>query len=149
MNKGYVYVLSNPALPGLVKIGYSMHSGAARRAQLSNTSVPHSFELVFEVLIPSAFLAEQEIHRRLARYRESEGREFFRVDTASAIWAVIDVFVAYMGLESAFFAEWQDHVNNFAPAIPATPPAPETQQAHAERMAKASVTLAGLRALLD
>ena len=42
--KGLVYVLSNPAMPGLVKIGQTTNEITSRMNELSNTGVPLHFE---------------------------------------------------------------------------------------------------------
>lgn len=50
-----VYVLTNPAMPGLVKIGYTTHADANTRiAQLYTTGVPVPFELQFACKVRSA-----------------------------------------------------------------------------------------------
>lgn len=149
MERGYVYVLSNKALPGLVKIGFSLKSGAARRSQLSNTSIPHPFDLIFEILMPSAFLAEQEIHRQLSRFRETDDREFFRLDKDSAVMAVIDVFLLNVGYEGNYFEQCQEHKANFVPAVPEPEPRPPTDEEAAASKARARATIDGMYALLD
>ena len=41
---GYVYILSNPAMPGLLKIGYTERDVQERVKELSNTGIPSPFE---------------------------------------------------------------------------------------------------------
>lgn len=42
--KGFVYVLSNPAMPGLVKIGQTTNEITSRMNELNTTSVPSQFD---------------------------------------------------------------------------------------------------------
>ncbi len=77
---GFVYALINRAMPGLVKIGFTMGSPSARAAELSSpTGVPLPFEVLAycEVVDPRA--AEMRIHAALAPARIGAGREFFAV----------------------------------------------------------------------
>lgn len=90
MSKGYVYVLSNASMPGLVKIGWS-GSGATHRAKsLNNTSVPSSFAVEFEIMCLDAPKAEDRAHRAAYRHRVTGRREFFRMSVRDAVCHVID-----------------------------------------------------------
>lgn len=103
--KGYVYVLSNPAMPGFVKIGRTTRSVAQRCDELFVTGVPVPFEVVAEVLAPDCVAAEQAVHRELQSARVADNREFFRVtaeDAQAAIRAVV------LDQVSAFVAEFLD-----------------------------------------
>jgi hypothetical protein len=78
---GYVYLLINHAMPGLVKVGLTNRSPGERVAELSSaTGVPTPFELVYDVLVPDSLEAEQFIHSHLTAlgYRLTDNREFFR-----------------------------------------------------------------------
>ena len=88
MARGYVYVLVNRAMPGLVKIGISSKLPSERASELSTTGVPHPFEVRYycEAEDPSA--CEGEIHRALDPHRVSNDREFFRVSVDSAVAAI-------------------------------------------------------------
>lgn len=83
-NKGYIYVLSHPEMPGLVKIGMTTKGGEDRARQLCTTGVPGNFVLEFEILTPEAAACEFEIHKALAQDR-IQGRELFRVDVDKAV----------------------------------------------------------------
>src|SRR5260221_10703360 len=87
---GFVYILSNPAMPGCVKIGYSTHVPDYRAAQLSEaTGVPKRFRVEYWCLTEDAELVEKRVHERLATSRMSNDREFFEVRIDEAI-AVVD-----------------------------------------------------------
>src|SRR5258706_9815760 len=60
---GYIYVLVNPSLPGLVKIGRTEREPEARARELSGaTGVPTPFLLVFEAHFDDAHAAEDYVH---------------------------------------------------------------------------------------
>lgn len=84
MTKGYVYILKNPSMPGLLKIGKTTRSVQQRANELWQTGVPTPFEVVAEVLSPDCHELEKAVHSLLAGTRVSEMREFFAVDEAHA-----------------------------------------------------------------
>lgn len=90
MSMGYVYVLSNPAMPGVVKIGRATHGATARAKALHTTAVPSAFVVEFEILCLDAELAEDRAHRRANRARVATRREFFRLSVRDAVCIVID-----------------------------------------------------------
>lgn len=81
--KGWVYVVSNKAMPGLIKIGYSMKDPELRAAQLNNTGSPHPYIVDYEVLVENPRDIEQTTHHRLRNRRE--GKEWFRCSPEEAI----------------------------------------------------------------
>lgn len=91
MSKGYVYVLSNPSIPGLLKIGRSKNGGGKRAVDLYQTGVPTPFVLEFEVLVEDAHQAEILTHEALKENRVNTGREFFQVDITQAIEAILSI----------------------------------------------------------
>lgn len=73
-----VYVLSNPAMPSLVKIGRTSHDDAnIRIAQLYTTGVPVPFTLEFAARVQNAEEVEKAIHIAFGPYRINPKREFF------------------------------------------------------------------------
>jgi len=91
--KGYVYVLSNPSMPGLVKIGRSKVGGNSRGKQMykGDTGVPTPFELEFECLFDDCIEAEAMLHEELGHLRVNPQREFFRIDEDEAAIAVLNM----------------------------------------------------------
>ncbi|MBI3467232.1 MAG: GIY-YIG nuclease family protein, partial [Planctomycetes bacterium] len=85
MATGHVYIMQNPALPGLLKIGRTTKTPQERARSLSGTSVPTDFTLVYSVYVRDCAAAERMIHAHLARYREKRNREFFRLPAKEAI----------------------------------------------------------------
>ena len=88
---GYVYVLSNPSMPGIVKIGHSIYGGKHRANALYKniTGVPEPFRLEFEVFTQDYALIEERAHEALASARVNASREFFRCDVREAVLAVL------------------------------------------------------------
>ena len=81
-----VYVLTNPAMPGLVKIGYTSQEEAQTRvAQLYSTGVPVPFDVVFAATVESADKVEQALHTAFGPNRINPKREFFRIDPEQAV----------------------------------------------------------------
>jgi hypothetical protein len=88
---GYLYVLVNPAMEGLVKIGKTIRSPRQRANELGSvTGIPTPFILVFDVHVEDLDEAERYVHAELEDQRVSSNREFFRVSTNEAVTAVLN-----------------------------------------------------------
>lgn len=85
MAKGYVYILINEYMPGIVKIGKTTRTVEQRAFELFQTGVPAPFEIAKAVLSPDCDYLEQQIHGILEKYRISNSREFFRLDPVPAM----------------------------------------------------------------
>lgn len=88
-----VYVLTNPAMPGLVKIGKTGNDCADDRiAQLYTSGVPFPFKLEFACRVPNPDEVERALHRAFAPQRVNPKREFFNIepDQAIAILKLLD-----------------------------------------------------------
>lgn len=86
-SRGYVYLLRNSAMPGLVKIGFTDRDPKTRAAELSSsTSLPEPFSIVawWEIEGITARSVESRIHSHLSHVRHAHNREFFRVDPKDA-----------------------------------------------------------------
>ncbi len=82
---GYVYILSNPQMPGLLKIGITTRSVPDRVAELSSaTGVPAPFSVEAYLESNNPEEDERAIHQQLADFRIA-GREFFRVTLEQAL----------------------------------------------------------------
>ena len=80
---GVIYALSNPEMPGLLKIGRTTSEDPTRRMyELYNTSVPVPFKCEIAVEVDDETGAEAAIHRMLTHCRVNQYREFFRVDAS-------------------------------------------------------------------
>ena len=89
--KGYVYILTNEHMPGLVKIGRTTTDPESRAAQLYQTGVPGPFAVFHSVVSPDCVELERHMHEALAEWRLSGGREFFRVPAAEAMQSLKEI----------------------------------------------------------
>lgn len=90
MEEGYVYILSNDSLNGLLKIGSTTFGAEKRAKQLSyTTALPTPFIVEYEIYVRHYVEFEKAIHRKLDSYRVNPKREFFAVSIDKAI-EVID-----------------------------------------------------------
>ena len=75
--KGWVYILKNPALDGMYKIGFTNRDPLERVSELSNTSIPYEFKILYAALVEDPETVEKTLHGLLETYRVSSNREFF------------------------------------------------------------------------
>lgn len=87
--KGWVYVISNQAMPGLIKIGYSTKDPELRARELNHTGSPHPYIVEYEMLIDEPYRLEQQVHKALRH--QGEGREWFRCSAEEAIAVIKQV----------------------------------------------------------
>lgn len=81
-----VYVLTNEAMPGLVKIGMTDDAiPDTRVSQLYSTGVPLPFEVQYACRVDNALEVERALHSAFAPQRLNPRREFFRLDPAQPI----------------------------------------------------------------
>ena len=85
-SKGIVYVLTNPAMPGLVKIGKTAREDLNMRLEeLYGTGVPVPFECAFAGKVDDHSKVENALHRAFGPYRYNPRREFFEIEPDQAI----------------------------------------------------------------
>ena len=88
MKKGWVYVLTNQGMSGLVKIGYTSGLPQERAKALYSTGVAYPFKVMYQVRCREYRQVEQAVHRKLAAKRVNNGREFFACSVQEAIDAI-------------------------------------------------------------
>jgi hypothetical protein len=84
--RGWVYLITNKAMPGLVKVGFTTKDPILRAVELGGTGVPHPFKVIFDILVDDPALVEKRAHAKLVGQRE--GKEWFRCDVQLAIAAI-------------------------------------------------------------
>lgn len=90
----YVYILTNPRMTGLIKIGKTTKSPQQRMKELHSTGVPEPFELECAFIVDNCAAREKNVHRILNKYRLS-GREFFEIGVESALLKILPVLGDY------------------------------------------------------
>src|SRR5437870_3646928 len=86
---GFVYILTNPAIPEFVKVGKTTSTPRARAKQLSAaTGVPAPFAVAWSTFVADCEAVERLAHAALHAARLRNNREFFRLPVEAAIRAV-------------------------------------------------------------
>ena len=89
--EGWVYILTNEAMPGLVKIGYTMNDPTIRAEELSSdTGVPLPFVVAYKALVVNPKQIELKVHANLDSKRLNDKREFFKCEPFEAIRSIRD-----------------------------------------------------------
>ena len=94
MEYGIVYLLTNPVMPGLVKIGMTTQEGIDKRMkELYTTGVPIPFECKFACKVKKSdcLKIEKALHKAFDPQRINQNREFFRINVEQA-QAILELF---------------------------------------------------------
>lgn len=82
MSTGFVYIMINPTLKGLVKIGRTKRTSKNRAQELRTTGLPDDFIVVYDELVTDSILVEKKLHKRFDDYRYQRNREFSKFQYA-------------------------------------------------------------------
>lgn len=86
MSEGYIYIMTNPCLHDMVKIGYASDV-EARRKQLSTTALPFEYE-IYATYETSGQLEDKKLHELIdtlnPKLRLAKNREFFAIPAEKA-----------------------------------------------------------------
>lgn len=84
-----IYILTNEAMPGLVKIGLTTDSVESRITSLSTHSgVPLPFECYFAAEVKDCAKLEKTLHQLFSEDRINPKREFFKTDPEKVVLAI-------------------------------------------------------------
>lgn len=90
---GWLYVISSPSLPGLVKLGCTRRLNPALRVrELSSSSLPEPYHAHCFVFSDDCFELENNIHKYFDKERVNPDREFFRIEPIEAIDVLKEIF---------------------------------------------------------
>ena len=81
----WVYILSNPTQPGLLKIGYTKKLPEERAKQISSATgvaLPYKVEWAYQCF--NGEMVEREVHHKLKAQRVNNNKEFFQVSLEEA-----------------------------------------------------------------
>ena len=88
---GYVYVLSNPHMPHILKIGKTKQAPQTRAKRLSQErGVIGEFKVEFQIFVDDCDLVEVVVHHKLRSKRINIEREFFDVDLKKAKQVILE-----------------------------------------------------------
>lgn len=86
MSEGYIYIMTNPCLHDMVKVGYASDV-EARRKQLSTTALPFEYE-IYATYETSGQLEDKKLHELIdtlnPKLRLAKNREFFAIPAEKA-----------------------------------------------------------------
>ncbi len=86
MSVGYIYILSNSAMQGLLKIGITSRDVRERVTQLSAaTGVPRPFEIKYYCLTRDPDEIERSIREHFSSRRAGRKKEFFEISLLEAV----------------------------------------------------------------
>ncbi len=85
MCNGIIYVLSNPAMPGIVKIGKTTRDVELRLNELYQTGTPLPFECVYAARVEDESKVERALHLAFDPQRVNPRREFFSIQPEQAV----------------------------------------------------------------
>lgn len=89
---GFIYVLNNPSLKGMVKIVASTkYSNEICRELSSTASIPTPFNVVYHLPSINPFKVESIVHTILDGYRVCKDSDFFKVDVVPTINLIEDI----------------------------------------------------------
>jgi hypothetical protein len=82
----WVYIITNAAAPGLLKIGFTDRAPEARAQELGATGLPLPYVVAYAVQVSDGRAVESAAHASLAQYHV--GKEWFRCPVATAQGAI-------------------------------------------------------------
>ncbi|EJO9054108.1 GIY-YIG nuclease family protein [Cronobacter sakazakii] len=115
---GWIYVLSNPSLHGMLKIGMTTISPEARSRELSrSTSIPTPFIIEASFFSKNPALDEKDIHELLHEKRVNDRREFFHCSVEDAISVIQEELGLTSTTEAMDSLPINYHVASMDPAL--------------------------------
>lgn len=111
---GYIYVLINPSLQGMVKIGKTTRDPEERAKELSSaTGVPTPFIVAYSVMVSDCDAAEKFTHELLTLQgaRLTKNREFFEISLPDAIKILTECEKIYCELESDNINQYEEEAD--------------------------------------
>jgi hypothetical protein len=84
--EGIIYLLSNPVMPGIIKIGRTYKEDVkVRMKELYSSGVPLPFDCEYAATVRNIDLVEKALHTAFSPNRLNPKREFFEIEANQAI----------------------------------------------------------------
>lgn len=80
---GWVYIISNKAMPGILKIGYTERTPYIRAYELYNTGCPYPYKVDYSIYVNKPYEVEQKAHE--LQRSTNVGKEWFSCSKEEAI----------------------------------------------------------------
>lgn len=106
--KGHIYVCSNKAYPGVVKIGRARRPKERARQLSSATGVLYNFNLDMAFKVPDCIKSELFVHEKLSYLRIKTNKEFFKITSKQAIVMLTEWFGPPCFVRKKFVKEVQN-----------------------------------------
>jgi len=92
---GFVYIMTNPSMPGLIKVGMTNRNPLLRAKDndLNSTGIPTPFQTQYFAFFAEMAKAEKKAHRKLYDYHY--GKEFFKIDVISAVQIIESINIPF------------------------------------------------------
>ncbi len=103
--------MTNPAMPNLVKIGFSLRDPKLRANELAGTGVPHPYRVAYEALVIDPRDIESKVHSELKSYHDA--KEFFRCGLEVAVQTIRSV----VGKQGIFYENFADDLLGWPPPV--------------------------------
>lgn len=108
-SQGWVYIVTNPALPELVKVGYTARQDVEKRIkEFNQAGLPYPYSVAYKVWVPEPQKLEKRVHQFLANEREN--KEWFRCSVGLAKEAIDH-------LAPSHTAQWTVHEKAATPEL--------------------------------
>lgn len=75
-----IYILTNPVIPDLVKIGRTTNLEERVRSLSSHSGIPVPFEVYYACVVSDSIKTEKHLHDGFGDHRVNPKREFFRIN---------------------------------------------------------------------
>ena len=95
--KNWIYILSNPSMPDILKIGYTKLDPQERSNQIGRgTGIPQEFYVEWAYKCFNGEEIEREVHKYLKKQRVNTNREFFKLSVDEAKHVIMLIGAKYI-----------------------------------------------------
>lgn len=88
---GWVYIISNKAMPGILKIGYTERTPYIRAYELYHTGCPYPYQVDYSIYVDKPYEVEQKTHE--LQRKTNVGKEWFSCSYNDAVTSISQAIV--------------------------------------------------------